>query len=395
MTDILFLTTHNLATNPRLVKELQLAIDNGFACEVIYFELFNWSRQINAQIKHSFEKQGVQFYKIDTGKKNLSWAIASLRQRLLPFQKNTLADKKLAFSFNKYTPDFIELLESVSQPRMVIGRTTGCLYPLAYAANKFSCACGFDMEDYHPGETNNEKLAGFCKEILSRFLGNFSYVSHASFPIMEKVMSEFNSDNINFVVNNVFPSCEFTEPQKLPSGRLKFVWFSQNINHSRGLELFIPLLNKMDDVAELHLYGALNRLFFNTHLKGIPNVYVHSPISQQQLHIELSMYDVGLALEPGKDLNNHLAVSNKLWAYLQSGLFVLATNTIGQKSVIANSEGAILIENNTQAMFAAMEELVKQKETIRQQRKKRYEKMQAIGWEMESSKLLSTWKKFI
>ncbi|MBS1756688.1 MAG: hypothetical protein JSU03_05375, partial [Bacteroidetes bacterium] len=47
---ILFISTHNLATNPRLVKEIELALANGFSVEVVCFIFRNWSYAINEQM---------------------------------------------------------------------------------------------------------------------------------------------------------------------------------------------------------------------------------------------------------------------------------------------------------------------------------------------------------
>lgn len=40
---ILFLTSNNLATNPRLYKELKLAIQEGHQTSLIQYKLGNWS----------------------------------------------------------------------------------------------------------------------------------------------------------------------------------------------------------------------------------------------------------------------------------------------------------------------------------------------------------------
>jgi len=43
MKKILFLTSTNLASNPRLLKELRLAVTHGYDCTVMQFQLGNWS----------------------------------------------------------------------------------------------------------------------------------------------------------------------------------------------------------------------------------------------------------------------------------------------------------------------------------------------------------------
>ena len=107
---------------------------------------------------------------------------------------------------------------------------------------------------------------------------------------------------------------------------MKFVWFSQQIDKGRGLELILPVLDQFRDQIELHLIGNPKKQFEEEFLEERKFIFLHNTMPQSELHIILSEYDVGLALEPGKDLNNKLAISNKIFAYAQAGLHVLATD---------------------------------------------------------------------
>ena len=70
---ILFVSTLNLATNPRFVKEIKLALTNGFSAEVICFEFDNWSYDFNRQLVG--ELSGAKFHIIPAGRKPfLPWA---------------------------------------------------------------------------------------------------------------------------------------------------------------------------------------------------------------------------------------------------------------------------------------------------------------------------------
>ena len=48
---ILFISTLNLATNPRLFKEIELALNADFEVDVVCFEFDNWSYEFNQQLK--------------------------------------------------------------------------------------------------------------------------------------------------------------------------------------------------------------------------------------------------------------------------------------------------------------------------------------------------------
>ncbi len=63
---ILFLTTHNLATNPRLLKEVELALANGNAVELICFEFNNWSYHLNEELKTRLSN--VKIHTINAGR---------------------------------------------------------------------------------------------------------------------------------------------------------------------------------------------------------------------------------------------------------------------------------------------------------------------------------------
>jgi hypothetical protein len=50
MKRVLFLTSNNLATNPRLLKELALGRQH-FECTLLSFKLANWSDSLDAAIR--------------------------------------------------------------------------------------------------------------------------------------------------------------------------------------------------------------------------------------------------------------------------------------------------------------------------------------------------------
>ena len=63
-------------------------------------------------------------------------------------------------------------------------------------------------------------------------------------------------------------------------------------------------------------------------------------MAPEDLLLFATKFDIGLALEPGFCMNNDLAVSNKLFTYLQAGLCVIASDTTGQANFIRHYPAA-------------------------------------------------------
>lgn len=396
MKRILFLTTHNLASNPRLVKEIRLAITNQFETEVICFEFKNWSYDLNLNIKKELEASGVKLHILPAGRVPfLRWLISVLAEasakillHLFPCQLFLLAQ-----GISRRTMLLVGALKKVNCPHLVIGHNPGALYPTYLAGKKFKCKTGFDAEDYHPGESNNKKMQRRCKSLMNAILPQFSYVSFASPLIKEAFVKDVNITIKNWiVVMNYFISSDFPKSSVSKSDVIKLVWFSQNISYGRGLELILPVLEIYKAEVELHLIGNMDIAFYDEYLSRYSNVINHKAQPQSILHRNLCGFDIGLALEPSKDINNQLAVSNKMLAYLQAGLFVLATTTPAQVNIQKSFPNHVLLtEYSLDKLLIAVKHLIDTMVNIREKQSERYNKMNNINWESESQQLSKIW----
>ena len=393
MQHILFISTHNLATNPRLQKEIKLALSNGFKVSVICFEFNNWSKQINDGLLK--ELSAVNWIILSSGRTAfLPWLQSVFAEKLSRFLGKTglpMSKTQLASAVSRRNYLLLKALQNVESPDLVVGHNPGALFATYYAAHKFRCRAGFDVEDYHPGEGSNILLQELCKKLMQKILPEMDYVSFAAPLIREAVKSDLGAEGENWItVLNYFPADEFKEPVKT-EGPLKMVWFSQNIAARRGLEMILPIIKKRTGEVELHLFGNLDANF-EPALQGIENIKIHGPLPQKSLHQQLCHYDIGLALEPSKDRNNDLAVSNKLLTYLQAGLYVLASNTAAQEKIgeIFPAHCSIFIKDELEA---AIKKLLLNMEMIRADKRQLYETFQTINWDSENKRLLNCWKK--
>jgi hypothetical protein len=393
----LFLSTHNLATNPRLVKEIRLAVENGFKVTTICFVFDNWSQSINDQLLKSFSD--VTFILIPAGRKPIGpWLVSSMMERLLRVISKyfSLGLSLRAQAVSRRNNLLLKAIRKVDKPDCVIGHNPGALYATYFAAQQFRCRSGFDVEDYHPGESNPPQVQRLTKELMRELLPHFDYVSFASAPIMKQFVEDDEMSKIKskILLTNAFPKNEFEANFPFITGKLKMVWFSQYISFNRGLEGIIDSLKKYPDEMELHLYGHVNPDFDAAYLFNNKQVFLHGVKPQKELHKELSQFDIGLALEPGKDLNNELAVSNKMMAYLQSGLFVVATNTEGHAQMLANLPGhGILIKKDFSDVMNQFRSVIDTIEYIRNNRAFRFNDAMSYCWEKNATVLSREWKK--
>ena len=393
---ILFITTLNLASNPRLIKELNLALKNDFEVELICFEFENWSYEYDLELKENFRLKGVRIHSIPAGRRPiLIWLNSIMREkgfRLLS-QFFQLKNKKLANAISRRNWLILKKLNATSSPALVVGHNPGALYPTYAFARKFNCPAGFDMEDYHPGEGNNLHLQHLTRLLVQKFIPAMDYVSFASPSFMEQMQPIIKRYSDTWVpILNLFPLSEFEEPAKVNSGPVKMVWFSQHISKGRGLELILPNIIKFKGEVELHLFGNINEKFYEDELKNEESIFVHKPLSQIELHKKLSEFDVGLALEPGKDLNNQLALSNKMLACLQAGLFVLATSTPAQEALLTSFPGhGICFDCKVNDMAIFIRKIIADIDDIRSKNKWRFLNFMHNNWETESKTLLKQW----
>lgn len=401
MKQILFLTTSNLTTNPRLLKELHY-LSKFFQCTFVGFHFGNWSDSIDEEYRKSLS--GTIIHYISASRRPWwVWLRSSFVQQIAKKSHKYLANsvKANAYASDKRTYLLTRHLSgSKEKYDMVIAHNLGALYPAYQFAKKQHIPFSFDIEDYHPGEfirfdAVNEKKR---RELLMKtLLPRTAAITYASPLIGKQSLDLVGEQNINnhFLINNSFFSNEFKYPapasaisQQLTANSLKLIWFSQNIDRGRGLEQFLPVLDRFSDQIELHLIGNVRKSFKEQYLNGLKNVVLHGPMTQQELHAKLSKMDVGLALEPGKDLNNSLALSNKIFAYTQAGLFVLATDTDAQEQFVKERpwSGAVIKQDQSD-LSEKLDWVIENIEQIRSRAMERFENAKELAWEKEGEKL--------
>lgn len=394
---LLFVSSANLTVNPRLLKELRYAVELGYEVDFVGFNLGNWSDEIDKELVKNI-KANFHYIPI-TRKPFLSWFFSSvlekISKKIYPFFKNSLklnayAHSKRSILLNKY------IKKNKKKYDLIIAHTLPSLYPAFMYSKKTKTNFTFDIEDYHPGENSSDKIEKSRRELLMKtMLPQASFVTYAAPLIGEQSLKLCNNTVENHkLINNCFSEKEFQFKEN-NSEKIKFVWFSQNIAARRGLELILPALEKYKEKVELHLIGNLYQNFYHDYLSEFAEIIkIHAPLSQKELNLKLSEFDIGLAIELNTaDFNRQICLTNKIWAYLQSGLYILATNTPAQIDFLKKFRNHGFVSKQDELSFEkGIENIISNIESIRTNKKLRFDNSKENAWEFEKLKLNTFWE---
>lgn len=395
MKSILFLTSTNLAANPRLMKELKLARANGYSATVIQFSVGNWSDGMTNELQQQFT--AVKFIQLSALRKPFfSWMLSTVLQKLCSIPPIGLRTNwMLSFSTGKRSFLLLKQLKKMTEKyEWVIAHNPAAFYPALWYGKRTGAKIGIDVEDYHPGETNNAKDADSIKKLMQAILPSATYCSYAAPLIAAEVQKDIpGMTNKQLTILNGFDAAEFNEPLAATDEVLRLVWFSQNIDAGRGIEEVLPVVQQLYPAVELHLVGQLNHSFEEKFMQNKTGIVIHEPMPQKKLHHFLARFDVGLATDIPVNRNRDIALTNKILAYAQAGLAIAAMHTLAQDEFLSNSNLLyVQMENKAESIRTALESLYKMKQNAELNKQKQFETGRLYAWQKLSQPLLTIWE---
>jgi len=347
---IVLVSSGQPSVNPRLVKEANALVKEGYQVTVIYSYWTDWAWEMDKQLFKS-----VSWKPILAGgspyENKFIYFVTRIRFKLFTFIANKLTLKYGVAEIAKGRAT-IELFKKAKaiKANFYIAHNLAALPVVVKASKLHKVKCGFDAEDFHRQEVS-DSLVDFNYRIVSfledKYLLVCAYISAAS-PLIAKAYQQLYPQVKPVVINNVFELKFLQEVNDRNEKQIKLFWFSQTIGKNRGLEDVIEALNTLNNNdIQLHLLGKVSeeiKAYFNELIKNNKgNLFFHEPILPEEIFTFSKQFDVGLALEPGFCYNNKIALSNKLFSYLLSGLAIVASNTLAQKAFIEENEGVGLI----------------------------------------------------
>lgn len=401
---LLFVLSGNLSTTPRALKTI-LSMPKEYEHDIIVINRNNlWAKKDDKIIK----EYNLKVTSINLGRQPLyPWLratfIEKFSQRVYPFFRNHLNIN--AFASNKSSILLWYFLNGLDENKydFVLGFSAGSLYPTYKFSRKWNIPFLYDVEDYHPGEhilMDKQNEVRRRRFLFKKLLPEAYVLTTASPLIADYTLKLINGHSNHRIILNGFPQNEFKKPGVIEYSDcmnkdcLNLVWFSQKISFNRGLEQLFDAFKEMHQLKnfsiKLTLIGEMHTAFreqvilpfLRSANSDIIEIEEIRPLSQVQLHSRLNTFDVGLALEPGKDLNNELALSNKIMAYAQAGLFILATDTKAQVDFLKrHPDLGIICEQTRSGINEGLKNILEILTEIEKNKNKRYNIGKSMSWD--------------
>jgi hypothetical protein len=351
---IVLITTGQPSTNPRLVKEADTLQANGYQVTVLYAYWNQWATETD---QHLLKNKS--WLAIRVGGNPFTERIAHFRSRLTylmckKFLIYWIDYTVVGFQFSRFkVPNWV-LNGAIARPTtalinaakrlqadLYLAHNLGAIPAAVNAAKVHKSKAGFDAEDYHRNEITDDLSSSahkLNKALEDRYIPELNYFTVSS-PLIKALYDQHYKIN-STVIRNLFPKFHRKEATTLKDRKpIRLCWCSQTIGQNRGLELLIVALRSLNPGDfELHLIGEL-KLGFKEHLARYSNsswldlnVTFHAPVKPDTLFTFLSTFDIGIASEPAFCTNNNVALSNKVFSYIQCGLALLLSDTAAQSA---------------------------------------------------------------
>ncbi|MFA6286226.1 MAG: glycosyltransferase [Opitutaceae bacterium] len=256
-----------------------------------------------------------------------------------------------------------------------------------------------DLEDWHSEDLlpddNARRPLGLIRDVERALLHHAVHTTTTSHALADAIHARYGGRRPH-VIGNAFP----LQPDPhtgAPGGPPAFFWFSQTLGPGRGLEPFFAAWKLTQHPSRVVLLGEVHGDYAQRLLARLPaerraHVSFLPLVSPAELPSVIARHDIGLALEQSFIVNRDLTITNKIIQYLNAGLAVVASDTAGQREVLAHSPDAgIIIETHETARFAAaLDALLADREALQhRQRAARQLAEQTYSWEREGPRLIA------
>lgn len=390
---ILLITTTHLAKNPRLVKEID-ALHQHYRLIVVFFALLPQYQIFDQEIIARYPN--VDFRRLNWLKKYYPcrFFYTSLQKLLMLLWK---LSGKMVWVEQLFFPGFSYLKRKCRgiDADVIHGHNPGSWGVAVQLAKQKKIPSSFDIEDFHSGEYETEDpKKSLLEAIEDKYYLQTNHLTAAS-PLIAEAYHRKYPEKKASVINNVFPKEQFrhrgTFNQKMP---LKLVWFSQMIGPDRGLKEIVEALNLLGFKVSLSLYGEYEESYrteITQQLRESHEINFLGLLGNNELNKALSAYDVGIASEMGHTPNRDFCLTNKIFAYVQAGLSVLASDTAAQTAFLQQypSVGHLYHRKSPGEIADILIRLHHHRDILHQQQNAAYELGQSeLCWEKESLHLL-------
>jgi glycosyltransferase involved in cell wall biosynthesis len=398
---ILFLTSAQPSANPRLIKEVLTLKNCGYAVSVIWCPISLWADNSDAILFKKFPH--INWVKVGYHSKNepIGFHYARIRQKFwLQFYK-IFGDKFDAVikSLVLYSQELTTIALD-HKADLYIGHNLGALPAIVKASEKYNAKSVFDFEDFHRGELEKNCLnTKMIIKVENRYVPHVSSITAASQAISRAYGAVFPNQSFTTINNCFLLEYAIEQIKSIPQLPLKLFWFSQYVGKKRGLESIIVAMSLLPKKSvSLTLLGVASNemkkyfleLMFDLNLSDDQLTFL-DPVMEVDIVSIASNHHVGLASEPGRDLNNELALSNKIMMYLLAGNALICSDTVSQKNFLDlnPSVGTLYLKDNSTDLSRVLTYYMDNPELLNDHRKNALQLGKVkYNWEVEKKKFL-------
>lgn len=259
-----------------------------------------------------------------------------------------------------------------------------------------------DVEDWYSEDLlYRDRLARPLKLLRGAEAFALRHAAYSSVPsqcMADAIAREFKCP-APIVLHNSFP-LQPTSRLDRPDGdeSPRFIWFSQTVGPGRGLELFLAAWAKTVHRSQVYLLGDERAGYRDHLLQLVPadrrnRIHFLPVVTPAELPERLTEFDIGLALEARWPFNRDLAITNKIFQYLNAGLAVVATDTTGQTEVLreAPEAGLVVRATETTHLVGRLDAMISDRHGLRRmQAAARAAAKKRFTWEHEAPRLLAS-----
>lgn len=338
MARICIVTPGQLGSNPRVVKEAEALTDAGHAVTVICTKVADFVEPRDQAVlaRARFAVRRLAF------DRPVRWRMARLRQ---------MAHKQLFRAgldsgdraLSAMTPHLTKAAFGIPAD-LYIAHYLPALPAAAEAARRRGGAFAFDAEDFHPGDLPDDPAyngeQALIAAIEGRYLPKAGHVTAAS-PLIAKAYAEAYNIALPVTVLNAFASEArlADDKSKEPTGRPSVYWFSQTLGPGRGIETLLEAAARSKSKPSVHLRGTPTT-GYDAHLVAMARqlgmsdrLHLLAPCNPADLEREGAAHDVGYVGELDLTRNRQIALTNKLFSYLASGLAIVASDIAAHREI--------------------------------------------------------------
>ena len=388
MARILFITTKQPSTNPRMRKSADALADAGHDVHVLYAFNAIWADDADLPIF-----QDAKWTRERVGGHPIEQKVTYFFSRLVRKIDEWRGDEAGALHRSKNT--YIRLGVKW-KPDLVIGHNPGALGPLTELGSRLEIPILFDAEDFHRGETNPESIASNrIAQLEDKTLPHLKKITAASPLIAQSYATLYPHLDVQ-IVNNTFPSKYLQTAPIRNENTLSIAWFSQVVGLDRGLEEFLDSLEFLKDInLSIHIIG-LCAPEIKRHIKSKAIEQCHSmqfspPTAEKDLFSFLSGVDIGLALELPSPQNRDICRTNKVYTYPLAGCYTLFSRTSAQIDFQREypDAGELINLSRPESVADVIRTLDANRDELLEKRKKAWLlAKEYLNWEMESKQLI-------